>query len=131
MKETEKSLSVYLVIAGLLGTGVGVMSLTTSNLSSLVLLLVFPSIAFSIAFIYFGLRLKSILLSSQNALVWTMYLSIAYQAILMIFTFQHDEVAAGRYIWGILITAYIVHNVRRLAKEKCPEPNAPGNASPP
>ena len=118
MRETQRSLSIYFVVAGALGIVSAYMNLMSPESNVVAVVLMIPGIVFSGMDIYFGIRLKALLLNSANLIVWTLVASLIYLlALLVLIIALGDASGGGPLIIGALITGYLIQNVRRLAQE--------------
>ena len=114
MRETPRSLSIYFVIAGLLGIVSCLAELAQINVNVIAVLLLLSGIGFSIAFLYFGFRLKSLLFTSAQKIIRVLTASAIYLAIVTILSLL---AGGGGSVIGLLITWYLIRNVRRLSTE--------------
>jgi len=133
MRETPRSLSIYFVIIGLLGliSNLGGMFQFKGDL--VLVLLVLPGIGFSVAFLYFGFRLRSLLPASTQWVIRVLVASAIYWIILFLLTPFAGIAEAVQLVIGLLIIFYLIRNIRRLSTEmavqtRAAEPGASADA---
>ena len=118
MRETPRSLSIYFVIVGLLGLVSNLAGIAQLRGNIFAVLLVLPGIGFSLVFLYFGFRLRHLLLTSAQQIMRVLVASAIYLAIIIILNLLgggiREVVPPG---FGLLITWYLIRNVRRLSTD--------------
>ncbi len=133
-KETTRSLRAYLILAGILGTAGQVAGALSAEAYPISRLLSFVGIAIALAYAWLGFAFKSLITSAprriEQVLIAGAGYSIALAAIAAIvaIALRSSEEAGGALVrgaLGLVITLYVLKNVRRLAREA----QAPTSAS--
>jgi hypothetical protein len=123
LKETVGSLRAYFVLVAVLGAVVNVVNLF-SGASWLVAAIAVVGFGFCVAYFYLGVRLKHLLATAPGQITGVLIAG----AVFLVLVFVIDAASAGlgatevRPIGGLLITWYLLRNVRRLAAEAYPKP---------
>lgn len=120
MKETVKSLKLYFILSGILGLvgSTGLLALASTSPISAIFGII--GIAFAVGYFYVGVSLQKMLVTSPPTVSNLLYASIAYQVInfLIGLTGGFQPSAAGILAFSLLITGYLLVNVKRLAGEE-------------
>jgi len=119
MKESVNSLRLYFIIVALINAYYGVSYLYSSQGYIIVLIFGFISIGFSITFFYLGILLNKLLIESTKLITTIFFFNIGFIGLVALL-----EILAGlpegliRLVGGILITWYLLSNVKRLSLEQ-------------
>lgn len=123
LQETPRSLRVYLLLVGVLGTAAQFYAILSPEGGALGRLLSLIGLAVSVAYVWLGISLRS-LLSTAPRRVEQVLIAGAVYSILLAFIVgvlspesQERGSAIARGIVGLLITLYLLRNVRRLARD--------------
>ena len=125
LRETVRSLRIYFFFVGILGGVANVLALLRA-VPNLITWVSVVGLGFALTSIYFGVRLKQLLVASPSLITGVL---IAAGAFLVIMFFV--DAASGvpgttpvQPIVGVLFTWYLWRNVRRLAAEmhRTPQP---------
>lgn len=107
MKETKKSLKIYLIIVGVLGVLSSMGHITT--ITDILIKGVY--IITSLMFIFYGVKFYSYLENSPKTLINFIIISLSVRIIFGLFWGQ----------WGILILVllgwYLIHNIKKLSAQ--------------
>jgi hypothetical protein len=131
MRETVRSLRLYLIISGALATLAYVRTIVGVGMSTDVLW-VLPSLALSVAYLVLGVRLSTWLASAPRRVFRILKIGMGYLAFLLALgalSGAFAQVVAPMGL-GLLITWYVLANARRLAGEIQPGQPAPSHATP-
>lgn len=123
MKETIRSLSIYFVIAGLFGLIGNVAGLAQSRGNPLVVILLLPGVAVGGSYFYFGLRLRSLLVGSPRLVLGVLTASAVYLGLMFVLGLVTDPTSCIQLGIGLLITGYLIVNVKRLSSEALNQPS--------
>ena len=118
MKETVRSLRAYFVVVAVLSGAMNLAALVRPvNGLSMVISLI--GLGFALAYLYLGVRLKRLLVSSPEQVTGVLIAGAVFLVLLfglgMLFGLQGGLVA--QVILGLLIAWYLFVNVKRLAVE--------------
>lgn len=123
MQETPRSLRLYLVLVGAVGTLSQLPSVLAEEGGPLARFLSLVGVAISLGYAWAGFTLKTSIITipqriEQVLITGTVY-AIFIAVILIIFAPQAPETpgAIAGAVLGLLMTIYLLKNVRRLAKE--------------
>ena len=118
MRETVRSLRLYFVLTAVLGGALNLVALqrpsgVVANVVSVV------GIAFALAYLYLGLRLGRLLVTSPGQITAVLVAGAVFLVLLLALDalsgFQGGSLV--QVVVGLLITWYLYVNVRRLAAE--------------
>ena len=125
MRETPRSLSIYFVVVGIFGVLVFIGELTRleqAERNLFVILFLLSGIGFSCAFLYFGFSLKSNLVNSPRRVTRVLFANMVYLGVFIALSLFAGGVAeAIKFSFGLLVTWYLIRNVRRLSSELAAE----------
>lgn len=118
LKETPGSMRVYLVVIGLLGAAFGLLGAISSVVGPVWRVIFLVSLAMSVAYVVVGFSLKSLLSANPDRIeqvliagaVWFTLVRVA--AVL----FEGSFGALVDIPVGVIITVYLLKQVRRLAE---------------
>src|SRR5215472_17005860 len=125
MRETVRSLRAYFILSGLAELYIQSLQLlsalrwTISVVTILMAIVAMVGIGFSIAFLYVGVQLPTLLRNAVNRIATLLYVSAGWlvvTSVLGFFVGDRPWVAVGLAIC-LLIVWYLLRNVRRLAQE--------------
>ena len=129
MRETTRSLSIYFIIGGLLGLVFAPSAIAQLHGNTIAMLIYVPNIGFEIAFLYFGFRLRYFLQKSPQNVIRFLIASFVYSIVASIVNLFFSEITKGfifiGLIPGLLITLYLINNIRRLSTEEVAGIKAP------
>jgi len=123
LQETPRSLRAYLILVGVLGTGAqlaGALSAEAGPIGRLVSLI---GIAITVGYAWLGFAFKSLISSAPRRIEQVLIAGAVYSiavAVLVVVVYPSSEAAGGalvRAAGGLLITLYLLKNVKRLARE--------------
>lgn len=131
MRETVRSLRLYLILSGALATFSYLRAMLNVGLSAEVLW-VLPSLALAVAYLMLGLRLPTWLTTAPQRVFRILKIGIGYLTFLLALgalsgAFAQIVAPIGL---GLLISWYVFKNARRLAGEMHPVQAAPLQAAP-
>ncbi|HET9227902.1 MAG TPA: hypothetical protein VFR31_14605 [Thermoanaerobaculia bacterium] len=123
MKETVGSLKTYFILAGLLGGAANVWAALRSQ-SAFEMVLALVSVAFSLAYLYVGVRLRQLLAVAPRQVITVLVTGATFLAVLLVLAVLSGEFAAvwPTVVLGLLISWYLYVSVRRLAAETQAKP---------
>jgi hypothetical protein len=118
MRETVRSLRLYFVLTAVLSGAVNIVSLQRP-LGFISEVLSVVGIAFALAYLYLGLRLRRLLAAAPGQIIGVLIAGAAFLLLLLALDalsgFQGGMLVQA--VLGLLITWYLFVNVRRLAAE--------------
>jgi hypothetical protein len=130
LRETVRSLRAYLIFVGALGILVQVLGLPSPDSGLLIRVLSLVGLAISLAYVWLGIVLRSLLTTAPRRIVQVLVAGALYSILLALIVILTHVIAGvslastpdaggtiGRAIGGFLITLYLLKNVRRLADE--------------
>lgn len=120
MKETKKSLKVYFIVVGVLGTlsSIGPIALPVGALIKLVAVI---NLVMSVAFFYFGVKFYDYLQNSPKTLNNFVTVYFGVWAFTRLITGQWVSAALTILIGYSLVGRYMIRNVNRLSTEPAVE----------
>jgi hypothetical protein len=126
MRETAGSLRAYLIIGAILSSLIHLSSLAQSGGNLLAILLSLIGLGFSFAYFYMGIALKKLLERAPGFIVKVLMAGACYLLIIFLLSLATDVWAAAlvRLVLGLLITWYLIRNVRRLSGQAPSVPTA-------
>jgi hypothetical protein len=118
MKETVGSLRAYFILAGLGSGALNVVALQHAEPAPAKMIAI-VGIAFAIAYVYAGVRLRSLIATTPERVLWLLIAGGLFLALLFGIGLLYGAALAAlpKIILGLLITWYLFANVRRLAAE--------------
>ena len=118
MRETISSLKAYFIFVSVLGLTANFNVITSSPINPTSLTISLIGIAFSLAYLYVGIRLRKLLVEATELVSTLILASIGYLTFIFllaaIFNFHSGLVV--RFIIGLAISWYLYINVERLAR---------------
>ena len=118
MRETVRSLRAYFIVLGVLSGAQTIFALATQpvNLETVFLL---ASFVLAAAFLYVGIRLKTLLASSPRLVIGVVLATGVLSALLLLLMIVFGGPIGGmvQAVIGLLIAWYPYNNVRRLSAE--------------
>lgn len=129
MRETVRSLRVYFILTGLIGGASNLASVIRGE-SAVGAVLSLISLAFSIGYLYAGIRLRPLLATGARQIYVLLVGGVVWLALLLGLALVAGSAGA---LWpivvlGLLISGYLYVNVRRLASETGAPAPAPAGA---
>jgi hypothetical protein len=126
MRETVRSLQVYFVLSSLVSGAIDVATLTRGAVGITAMSAV-VGLCFAVALMYVGIRLRHLLRSAPGRVTGLLVAGLA----LLVVAFVYDLIvgAPPRFVYfggALLITWYLLANVRRLAVEARSSASVPG-----
>jgi hypothetical protein len=118
MRETVRSLRIYLSLSGVLGTFAYGSTIATGEVEGVGFALVLVGVALALSYIYLAVQLPVLLRTAPSRIATILKIGLGYLLFLIVLAAIGGAVAnMGSGILGILITWYLLVNVRRLARE--------------
>jgi len=115
--ETVKSLRAYFFLVGVVGVAVYLYQLSLHPFGPFDIFAILGVVA-GVSYLYLGAQLPVLLVSAPPRPQWIVLASGALLAINLVVCIALGVTdGASRSIWGLLIVAYLVGNLRRLARE--------------
>lgn len=118
MRETIGSLKAYFIFVSVLGLSANFHAITASPINLLSLIISSVGIAFSLAYLYVGIRLRKLLVEATELVSTLILASIGYSTfiflLIAIFNFQSSLVV--QFIIGLVIGWYLYISVQRLSR---------------
>ena len=130
LQETPRSLRIYLLLVGGLGTA-GYLYQVLSEGAPLVRLFALLGLAVSIAFLWVGMSFRSLIISAPARIEQVLIVGAAFSVLLGLVVGVLSPVADERggaiveALGGLLVTLYLLRSVRRIARES----KAPNSAA--
>jgi len=118
MKETVGSLRAYFILSGFVSGALNVVALQRAEPTG-AKMIAMVGIGFALAYVYAGVRLKSLIERSPTRVLWLLIAGGLFLALLFGIGLLYGAAMAAlpKIILGLLITWYLFANVRRLAAE--------------
>ncbi len=120
LKETVRSMRAYLLLAGFLGGFGDIVLLGESSDDGVVVAFAAVGLVVSIAFIYCGLRLRSLLANNAKVVRYTLIAALATGVILggvLVATEVEESGPWINVVIAVAIPLYLLAQVKRLAAE--------------
>ncbi len=118
MKETPRSLSIFLVVVGIWGLLGNLGGMADADGNIILILLLLTGFVMSGAFLYLGFSLRSNLVKSSRQIIRVLYASMIYFGILFALSLFGGDLAEAIAVSArLLIVWYVSRNVRRLSVE--------------
>jgi hypothetical protein len=123
LQETPRSLRAYLLLVGVLGTVGQVYRVLASTGGAFERLLALIGLAISLAYVWVGISFRSLISAAPSRIEQVLIVGAAYSILLTVIVGvlspQPEERggALAQGLVGLLITLYLLRNVRRLARE--------------
>ncbi len=131
MQETPRSLRAYLVLVGLLGAAGNLYHILSTEAGALERLFALLGLAICLGYTWIGFSFHSLIATSPMRIEQVLIVGAAYSLLLgaivgvMSPSQQERGTALAEGLGGLLITLYLLRNVRRIAREG----QAPGGAA--
>jgi len=129
LQETARSLRTYLVLVGVVGTVANMAGVLSPDAGSVGRLLSLVGVAISLAYAWLGIAFKSFISTNPRRFEQILIAGAIYSiliAVIVVVVYPGAAETGGavaRGIVGLLITLYLLKNVRRLAREsRAPTP---------
>jgi len=116
MRETARSLQIYLVIFGLIGTLASLGALFGNRAGALGVLVGVASLIAGASLLYAGLRLRYLIRGRLRQLLSILYFNIGLNTTFSLFAAESIPLL-GMQILGVILLWYILVNAKRLARE--------------
>ena len=129
LQETPRSLRAYLLLVGALGTVGQVYRLLAPEGGPFTRLLALIGLAISLGYVWLGISFRSLLSAAPRRIEQLLIAGAAYSILLAVIVGvlspkpEERGGALAQGLIGLLITLYLLRNVRRLAREAA-GPNA-------
>lgn len=120
MRETVGSLKAYFILVGVLGLIGNIGAIAASQVNPLFLISGLIGLAFSGAYLYIGIMLRKLLVESPKLVKNFILASMAYLIVDFLLTLLGGDQTNSviRLAIGLLITWYLLSNVKRLSQEE-------------
>lgn len=119
MRESADSLKWYFIVVALFSLYVNIFSLSQSQGNIIVVIVGYIGIGFSITWFSLGIQLKRLLIKSPKVISTVLFSYVGYIVLVMFLGLLSGSFDALFSIVGaILITWYILRNVKRLSLEQ-------------
>jgi hypothetical protein len=118
MRETRRSLKAYLLVAGILGFGSGILHLNNDPNNALTAALLFVDVLFAAAYFLVGINLDRLLVTPKAYVAYLFIAASVWLALVGVLglLFGVPSLIVGSVI-GLLITWYLSVNFKRLRGE--------------
>ena len=118
MRETVSSIRAYFILSGLLAT-LSYASAITSSGGGIAAVLGVLGLALSLAYVYLGVRFKTLLNAAPNQIFLVLKAGAAFLIVVLLLAVAGGAGLAGvfGFGFGLLITWYLYVNSRRLLQE--------------
>ena len=123
MQETIRSLRAFLILSGVIAAAAQIQGVFSEQAGPLGRVLSLVGLAIGVAYTWIGITLRSLLASAPRLIEQVLVAGAAYSLLLLILVvavYPSPELAArtiGSSAVGLLVTLYLLRNVRRLARE--------------
>ena len=123
LRETPRSLRAYLLLVGVLGTVGQVYQLLAPEGGPFTRLLALIGLAISLAYVWLGISFHSLLSAAPSRIERLLIAGAAYSILLAVIVGvlspkpEERGGALAQGLVGLLVTLYLLRNVRRLARE--------------
>src|SRR5437899_4779007 len=123
LQETPRSLRAYLLLVGALGTAGQVYRVVASEGGAFARFLALLGLAISLAYVWLGISFRSLISAAPRRIEQVLIAGAAYSILLGVIVGvlspQPEERggALAQGLVGLLVTLYLLRNVRRLAHE--------------
>lgn len=124
MQETPRSLKAYLILVGILGAAGQIYQVVLSpEVGPFTRLLGLVGLVISVAFLWVGITFRSLLSTAPNRIEQLLIVGAVYSILLTLIVGvmsprpEERGGALAQGLIGLLITLYLLRNVRRLARE--------------
>src|ERR1043165_1998472 len=123
MQETPRSLRAYLLLVGALGTAGELYRVLSSQGGPLVRLLALIGLVVGLAYLWLGISFRTLISNTPARIEQVLIAGAAYSILLAVLvgvlspspTERGSAMAEG--LVGLLLTLYLLRNVRRMARE--------------
>ena|SRR5438094_1376548 len=123
LRETARSLRAYLLLVGGLGTVGQVYQVVASEGGAFARFLALIGLVISLAYVWLGISFRSLLSTAPSRIEQLLIAGAAYSILLAVIVGvlspkpEERGGALAQGLVGLLITLYLLRNVRRLARE--------------
>src|SRR5437899_7569433 len=123
LQETPRSLRAYLMLVGVLGTVRQVYRLLAPEGGPFTRLLALIGLAISLGYVWLGISFRSLLSAASSRIEQLLIAGAAYSILLAVIVGllspkpEERGGALAQGLGGLLVTLYLLRNVRRLARE--------------
>ena len=123
LQETPRSLRAYLILVGALGIVGQVYRFVLSEESAFTRLLALVGLVITVAYVWLGISFRSLLSAAPSRIEQLLIAGAAYSILLAVIVGvlspkpEERGGALAQGLVGLLITLYLLRNVRRLARE--------------
>ena len=120
MKESVGSLRAYFIIVALVSGFRNATLLVQSRENIVIVIIALLGLGFAIAYLYIGIALRKLLVKSSNIITGVILASIGFLVVVFLLSLLGGVQAAmvAQLIIGLLITWYLLKNVKRLSSEE-------------
>jgi len=120
MRESVRSIRVYFIVIACFYGFRGIFAFAGSPVLVIDAIIGFIGIAFGIAYLYIGIRLKQLLIESPKVINSVILLSMGVLVVSFLLGVLSGMQAStgGPLIVGLLVTWYLLKNVKRLSSEE-------------
>jgi hypothetical protein len=120
MKESIGSLRAYFIIIALLAGIKNTASLVQSQRDIAIVIGALIGVGFAIAYLYIGLTLRKLIVKSPKIITKVILVSMGFLVVGFLFSLLEGVQTAmvAQLIIGLLITWYLLKNVKRLSSEE-------------
>ena len=123
LQETPRSLRAYLLLVGALGTLGQVYRVVASEGGAFARFLALLGLAISLAYVWLGISFRSLISAAPRRIEQVLIAGAAYSILVgvIVFVLSPQPAESGgmlaQALVGLLVTLYLLRNVRRLARE--------------
>jgi len=120
MKESVGSLRAYFIITALLAGFQSTAPLVQSQRNIIVYISALIGVGFAIAYLYIGITLRQLIVKSPKIITRVILVSMGFLVVGFLFSLVDGVQTAmvAKLIIGLLITWYLLKNVKRLSLEE-------------
>lgn len=121
MKESVGSLRAYFIVVALLAGFQNTALLVQSQENIVIVIMALLGLGFAIAYLYIGIALRKLLIKSSKIIIGVILVSMGFQVVvflLYLLVGVQAAVVLPQLIIGLLITWYLLKNVKRLSSEE-------------
>ena len=120
MRETIRSLQIYLLLGGLLSTGVNAWIMASADSTSLARALAFFGMIGGLGWLYIAVAFKKLLVSALERIKVILYFSMAYVSAVFLSSLYlvGPTLDSMRVTLSFIVLWYIHRNVKRLSREE-------------
>ena len=120
MKESIGSLRAYFIVVALLSGFQNATLLVQSQRNIIIVIIALLGLGLAIAYLYIGIALRKLLVKSSKIITGVILVSMGFLVVVFLLSLLGGVQAAmvAQLIIGLLITWYLLKNVKRLSSEE-------------